>query len=91
MNILKRLNWETLALLAMIFGAYFLSAHLADHSDGWEQSAELKAAQQDAEALASREWAGQQVCGPGALASWDGDVLICTPKRGQPYTVAGAK
>lgn len=91
---LKRANWDTLALLAFIFGAYFVSAHLADHSEEWAQgpSAELLAAQQDAEALASREWAGRQVCGPDKEPQWLSDQeLQCTPKGGQPYSVAGAK
>ena len=91
---LKKANWDTLALLVFIFGAYFLAHYMADRSEEWAQgpSAELLAAQQDAEALASREWAGKQVCGPGALATWQDDkTLTCTPKRGAPYTVAGAK
>lgn len=36
---------------------------------------------EDAEALNSREWAGQQVCGPAATAVWRGDVLECLPTR----------
>ena len=65
--------------------------HDADHSSDFAQAAELEAAQQDAAALASREFAGQQVCGPEALATWQDDkTLVCTPKRGQPYRVAAS-
>ena len=63
----------------------------ADSSAEISQAQELEAAQQDAEALASREFAGQQVCGPAALATWqDSKTLVCTPKRGQPYRVAAS-
>ena len=63
----------------------------ADSSAEISQAQELEAAQQDAEALASREFAGQQVCGPAALATWQDDkTLVCTPKRGQPYRVAAS-
>lgn len=42
------------------------------------QAAEIE----DAEALSSREWAGQQVCGPAATAVWHGDKqLECLPTR----------
>lgn len=84
-------NLETAFCIALIFGAFFLVQHLdnSDHSSDFAQAAELEAAQQDAAALASREFAGQQVCGPAALATWQDDkTLVCTPKRGQPYRVA---
>ena len=66
--------------------------HDTHHRAEWSEAQELEAAQQDAAALASREFAGQQVCGPAAEAQWISDkVLQCVPKRGQPYRVAGAK
>lgn len=81
-------NWGTAILISAILGA-FLFVQYDDNSAEWSQSQELEAAQQDAAALASREFAGRQVCGPAAEASWQDDkMLVCTPKRGQPYRVA---
>lgn len=63
--------------------------HDADHRAEWSEAQELEAAQQDAAALASREFAGQQACGPASEAQWISDkVLQCVPKRGQPYRVS---
>lgn len=63
------LKADTLILLAVIFAAFFYAAH---------SDAEATAAQQDTEALASREWVGQQVCGPHRTAVWESDqVLTC--------------
>lgn len=40
--------------------------------------AEAQADREDAEALNSREWAGQQVCGPRATPEWlDDKTLRC--------------
>lgn len=64
----------------------------ADNSAEFAQATELEAVQQEEAAKASREWAGQQVCGPSAEASWlDDKTLVCTPKRGRPFQVAGVK
>ena len=74
------------ALIVVAVISVWLYMHDADHRAEFGQAAELEAAQQDAAALASREFAGQQVCGPAALATWqDSKTLVCTPKRGQPY------
>ncbi len=83
-----RPNYGTgLAFLALL--GTFLFAQYDDYRHEWPESQELEAAQQDAQALASREFAGRQVCGPGAEAYWESDkTLVCTPKRGQPYQVA---
>ena len=83
-------NWETAIVLSAVLGA-FLFMQSEEHGHEFKQAEELEAAQQEAQAKASREFAGQQVCGPGARAQWDGDVLSCFPKRGKPYTVAEAK
>lgn len=85
-------NWPTAFYLALIFGAFFLAQHLdnTDHSSEWARASETEAAQQEEAAKHAREFAGQAVCGPGALAQWDGDVLMCFPKRGKAYQVAGA-
>ena len=83
-------NWGTAILISAILGAFLFVQH-DDHRAEFGQAAELEAAQQDAAALASREFAGQQVCGPAALATWQDDkTLVCTPKRGQPYRVAAS-
>ena len=86
-------NWSTAFIFAAVLAAFFFAQHLDadDHQAEWSESQELEAAQQDAAALASREFAGQQMCGPAALATWqDSKTLVCTPKRGQPYRVAAS-
>lgn len=83
-------NWGTAIVLSTVIGAFcFLSD--ADYRDEFGQASELEAVQQEEAARASREFAGQQVCGAGARAQWDGDVLQCFPKRGKVYTVAEVK
>lgn len=63
---MKEAAWIIAAVLTLGMGA------LAGHD------AEPEADRQDAEALASREWAGQQVCGPHRTAMWESDqVLTC--------------
>ena len=86
-------NYSTAFYIALIFGAFFIAQHLdnTDHSSEWARASELEAVQQEEAARASREFAGQQVCGPGAMAQWDGDVLSCLPKRGEVVTVAEVK
>ena len=80
-------NYKTAFILAAVLAA-FLFAQSDDHRGEWRDSDEAIAVQQDEQAKASREFAGQAVCGPGALAQWDGDVLSCFPKRGKSYQVA---
>ena len=80
-------NWGTAIVLSTFIGAFcFLSD--ADYRDEFGRADELAAVQQEEAARASREFAGQQVCGAGARAQWDGDVLQCFPKRGKSYQVA---
>lgn len=63
------LKVDTFIILAVILAAFIYAAH---------SDAEATAAQQDAEAMTSREWAGQQVCGPHRTAVWESDqVLTC--------------
>lgn len=63
------LKADTFIILAVILAAFIYAAH---------SDAEATAAQQDAEAMTSREWAGQQVCGPHRTAVWESDqVLTC--------------
>ena len=82
-------NWFTAIVPSTVLGAFcFLSDQ--DYRDEFGRADELQAIQQEEAAKASREFAGQAVCGPGALAQWDGDVLSCIPKRGKAYQVAGA-
>ena len=88
-----RPNRGTALIVVAVIGTWLYlqdaEYHDSDHRAEWSEAQELEAAQQDAAALASREFAGQQVCGPAALATWqDSKTLVCTPKRGQPYRVA---
>jgi hypothetical protein len=86
-----RPNRGTALIVVAVIGIW-LYVQDADYSAEHGQAAELEAAQQDAAALASREFAGQQVCGPAAEAIWiDDKTLTCQPKRGQAYSVAGVK
>ena len=49
--------------------------------------AAAQADREDAEALSSREWAGQQVCGPERTAVWRSDKeLECLPTRAPMVT-----
>ena len=87
-------NYSTAFYIALIFAAFFMAQHLdnTDHSSKWARASELEAVQQEEAARASREFAGQQVCGPGARADWmDDKTLVCVPKRGKSYQVAEVK
>lgn len=82
-------NYKTALYLCALIGAFLFAQH-SDNSAEWPESDNLQAIQQEEAARASREFAGQAVCGPGALAQWvDDKTLTCTPRRGQTYTVAG--
>lgn len=84
-------NWFTGLVLSTVIGAFcFLSDQ--DYRDEFAESDNLVAIQQEEAARASREFAGQEVCGPGALAQWvDDKTLTCTPRRGKAYTVTEVK
>ena len=81
-------NWGTAIVLSAVIGAFcFVSDQ--DYRDEFAESDHLQAIQQEESARASREFAGQAVCGPGALAQWLSDQeLQCVPKRGAPYQLA---
>ena len=82
-------NYKTALYLCALIGAFLFAQH-DDNRHEWPESDNLQAIQQEESARASREFAGQAVCGPGALAQWvDDKTLTCTPRRGQTYTVAG--
>ena len=84
-------NWPTAIVLSAVLGAFCFVSD-ADYRDEFGRSDELLAAQQEEAARASREFAGREVCGPGALAQWLSDKeLQCVPKRGKAYTVAGVQ
>lgn len=77
------LKADTLILLAVIFAAFFYAAH---------NEVEAEVARQDTEALASREWAGQQVCGPHATPEWlDDKTLRCLRNLDDGVSVAGGR
>lgn len=87
-------NWDKFLYLAAFFAVFFFVQHLdnTDHSSEWARASELEAVQQEEAARASREFAGQQVCGPGARADWmDDKTLVCVPKRGKSWEVAEVK
>lgn len=51
--------------------------------------ADVQAAdQEDAEALSSREWVGQQQCGPNATAVWEDDKTLLCLRHVDAATVA---
>lgn len=84
-------NWGTAIVLSAVIGAFCFVSD-ADYRDEFAQSDELTAVQQEEQAKASREFAGQYACGPGAQAQWISDKeLQCVPKRGKAYTVAGVQ
>ena len=84
-------NWPTAIVLSAFLGAFCFVSD-ADYRDEFGKSDELIAAQQEEAARESREFAGREVCGPGALAEWQDDkTLVCIPKRGKAYTVAGVQ
>ena len=84
-------NWPTAIVLSAVLGAFCFVSD-ADYRDEFGKSDELLAAQQEEAVRASREFAGQAVCGPGAQAQWLSEKeLQCVPKRGKAYTVAGVQ
>jgi hypothetical protein len=83
---LIRWGWAPLIVLVLLTGCS------ADHASEWAQSSEIAAVQQEEAAKASREFAGRQVCGPGAVHEWIDDKTVqCVPKRGKSWQVAGVK
>lgn len=85
----RRPNYGT-ALIVLAVITLFLFVQEADHGAEFAQADELAAVQQEEQAKASREFAGQYACGPGAQAQWLSDKeLQCVPKRGKAYSVAG--
>lgn len=83
-------NYKTALYLCALIGAFLFVQH-DDHRGEWAQSSELAAVQQEEAAKASREFAGRQVCGPGAVHEWIDDKTVqCVPKRGKSWEVAGA-
>ena len=72
-----------LLALAALAGALLLTG-CDDLQAAHAQAVEQLADQQDREALSSREWAGQQVCGAGMTAVWESDqVLACLREAAQ--------
>lgn len=73
-----RPNLTTLAALLAVFAVFFWAQSDDAQRIGTPPSAAAQAAQQEAEAIASRQWAGQQVCGPHATPEWlDDKTLVC--------------
>lgn len=75
------LKWGWVAVLAAVFLLTGCDRMASAHA----QAVEAVAEQQDREALSSREWAGQQVCGPHATAIWESDKsMYCAKERTGP-------
>jgi hypothetical protein len=84
-------NYKTALYLCALIGAFLFVQH-DDHASEWAESDSLQAVQMEEAAKASREFAGRQVCGPGAVHEWiDDKTVTCSPKRGRVYTVAEVK
>lgn len=84
-------NWATAIVVSAVLGAFCFVSD-ADYRDEFGHADELVKVQQEEAARSSREFAGREVCGPGALAEWQDDkTLVCIPKRGKAYTVAGVQ
>lgn len=84
-------NWGTAIVLSAVIGAFCFVSD-ADYRDEFGHADEVVKVQQEEAARSSREFAGREVCGPGALAEWQDDkTLVCIPKRGKAYTVAGVQ
>ena len=83
------MNWGWVPFLIVVM---LLTGCSADMRHEHIQAQQLIAQQQEEAARASREFAGREVCGPGAQAQWLSDKeLQCVPKRGKAYTVAGVQ
>lgn len=75
---MKEAAWIIAAMLTLGVGA------IAGH--------DAEADRQEAEALASRDWAGQQACGPHATPEWlDDKMLRCLRNLDTPLSVAGGR
>lgn len=81
-------NWGPAIILSAVIGAFCFVSD-ADYREEFGHADELVKVQQEEAARASREFAGREVCGPGARADWQDDkTLVCIPKRGRAYQVA---
>lgn len=80
------------AAVIAVFAAFFWAQDDDARTTGNPPAAVSEADRQDAEALSSREWAGQRVCGPNATAVWESDkTLTCLRHIDKPVRVAGGR
>lgn len=68
-------RWAAIVFLLAAIGSLLAGC------DNSTAASRAEADRQDDQALSSREWAGQQVCGPTATAVWHGDTLECLRTR----------
>ncbi|WP_313080536.1 hypothetical protein [Pulveribacter sp.] len=75
---MTRPNFTTAAAVLAVFSTFFWAQHDDAREIGNPPSTKVIADQEDADALTSREWAGQQACGPNKTPEWlDDKTLRC--------------
>lgn len=86
-----RPNLNTLAALLAVFATFFWAQADDARQPGNPPTAAAQAAQEEAEAIASREYAAQQACGRGKTPQWIDDKTVeCLRPVEQPTRVAAA-
>lgn len=85
-----RPNMKTGAGVIALFALLFWAQHDDAQRIGNPPSAAAQAAQEEAEAIAIREYAAQQACGRGKTPQWIDDKTVeCLRPVDQPTRVAG--
>ena len=81
-------------VMAVLALCMFILAQQLDDSGIASEVEIAQAIEEEAAALASREFVAQQICGVEATPRWKGDELTCLTHRGHPASrqvVAGVK
>ncbi len=87
-----RPNFTTAAGMFAVFSIFFWAQADDAQRVGNMPTPTAQAQQEEADAMASREWAGQQVCGPNATPEWlDDKQLACLRHADQPTQVAAGR
>ena len=80
----RRFFYARLAVYAAALAAALALTGCDDLQAAHAKAVERVADQQDRDALSSREWAGQQVCGPKATAVWMDDKSMYCARHLEP-------